>query len=77
VAANSRLRALLSESAGPGLRIFIAPPALCTDNAAMIASSAYFKLKYGRPSSMDGNGLSIQPQLHIPFLSKKVPTFQI
>lgn len=76
VAANSRLRALFNEKgAEAGVALSIAPPALCTDNAAMIASSAYFKLKYGRSKKSDG--LSIQPQLHIPFFTRKLPAFRI
>lgn len=36
VAANARLRQRLAEEAqGRGIRLFIAPPALCTDNAVM------------------------------------------
>jgi N6-L-threonylcarbamoyladenine synthase len=38
VAANSRLRALAKERADErGMQIFLPPPALCTDNGAMIA----------------------------------------
>ncbi len=39
VAANSRLRAAVVERAGEyeGLEVFLPPPKLCTDNAAMIA----------------------------------------
>jgi len=38
VAANSRLRALAAERAGDaGLKVFLPPPRLCTDNGAMIA----------------------------------------
>ncbi len=76
VAANSRLRALLAEkAAGSKVTLSIAPPEFCTDNAAMIAASAYFKLKYGRDKN--GAGLSIQPQLHIPFLNRKTAPFRI
>lgn len=45
VAANSRLRdRFLSESKKAGKEVLIASPTFCTDNAAMIASAAYFKL---------------------------------
>jgi N6-L-threonylcarbamoyladenine synthase len=39
VAANSRLRAAVAERAAEyeGMRVFLPPPRLCTDNAAMIA----------------------------------------
>ncbi|MBC7105484.1 MAG: tRNA (adenosine(37)-N6)-threonylcarbamoyltransferase complex transferase subunit TsaD, partial [Firmicutes bacterium] len=39
VAANGRLRRRLQERAG-GCRVVVPPPALCTDNAAMIACAA-------------------------------------
>lgn len=44
VAANSRLRALLRQEllqALPGVPLYYPPPALCTDNAAMIAAAAF------------------------------------
>lgn len=44
VAANSRLRALLREKLSqvlPGVPLYFPPPALCTDNAAMIAAAAF------------------------------------
>lgn len=44
VAANAGLRALLSERASQeARRLIIPPPVLCTDNAAMIACTAYYK----------------------------------
>ncbi|MDP9228749.1 MAG: tRNA (adenosine(37)-N6)-threonylcarbamoyltransferase complex transferase subunit TsaD [Actinomycetota bacterium] len=43
VAANTELRERAAElAAGRGLRLKLVPPALCTDNAAMIASAARF-----------------------------------
>lgn len=43
VAANSALRQLLQErSAAHGIEFYVPPPVLCTDNAAMIASMAYY-----------------------------------
>lgn len=46
VAANQRLRVLLRERAErAGLPVFIPPPALCTDNAAMIAAAAFHHLE--------------------------------
>ncbi|NLA26054.1 MAG: tRNA (adenosine(37)-N6)-threonylcarbamoyltransferase complex transferase subunit TsaD [Firmicutes bacterium] len=44
VAANSRLRTLLREElqrALPAVPLYFPPPALCTDNAAMIAAAAF------------------------------------
>src|SRR5690606_33559052 len=44
VAANSRLRALAQERAAEyGLKLFLPPVRLCTDNAAMIAVAGYEK----------------------------------
>jgi N6-L-threonylcarbamoyladenine synthase len=44
VAANSRLRERLqSEALAVKKNVFFPPPALCTDNAAMIAAAAYFQ----------------------------------
>jgi tRNA A37 threonylcarbamoyltransferase TsaD len=42
----------------------MAPPELCTDNAAMIASAAYFKISSGHTKKP--GPLKIQPQLRIP-----------
>lgn len=54
VAANSRLRNLLKESGeAKGFKIKYPRPILCTDNAAMIASTAYFRYKKGESSDLD------------------------
>lgn len=51
VAANSRLRALLVERCeAKGLRAFLPPKALCTDNAAMIAVAGLARLEAGERS---------------------------
>ena len=49
VSANSRLREAMAERCRrEGIRLYLPDKALCTDNAAMIASAAYYKyLKYG------------------------------
>lgn len=48
VAANSHLRARLTEVArSRGVKIFIPPPSLCGDNAAMIAASGYYEYECG------------------------------
>ena len=54
VAANSRLRALLDESR-TGEEILIPSPALCTDNAAMVAGIGFHYYKRGEfsPLSVD------------------------
>ncbi len=49
VAANSYLRARLGEAcAAEGVKLFVPPPVLCTDNAAMIAARGYFSFAGGR-----------------------------
>ncbi len=55
VAANSRLRALLAERAGEhGIALRTPPPALCTDNGAMMAVlGAEIVTRGGRPSALD------------------------
>ena len=54
VAANGRLRQVLQEHArGAGLELFLPPPALCTDNAAMVAALGYRLLMAGRAPGPD------------------------
>ncbi len=46
VACNSMLRQRMQEQAHKKkLEVFLAPPSLCTDNAAMLGPAAYYKLK--------------------------------
>jgi N6-L-threonylcarbamoyladenine synthase len=53
VAANSALRSQMKKEAGEtGIEVFYPRPILCTDNAAMIACSAYYEYKTGNFSNM-------------------------
>ncbi|MBR2673936.1 MAG: tRNA (adenosine(37)-N6)-threonylcarbamoyltransferase complex transferase subunit TsaD [Mogibacterium sp.] len=54
VASNTRLRELLEEKAAEhGIEILKPSPLLCTDNAAMIASAAYYAYRCGERSGFD------------------------
>ncbi|MDR2532434.1 MAG: tRNA (adenosine(37)-N6)-threonylcarbamoyltransferase complex transferase subunit TsaD [Oscillospiraceae bacterium] len=56
VAANSGLRDMLTERAKEiGAEVFIPPPLLCGDNAAMIASQGYYEYLAGNTAGMDLN----------------------
>jgi N6-L-threonylcarbamoyladenine synthase len=54
VAANSELRTRVTEEAGrAGLRSVIPSIGLCTDNAAMIAACAFYRLAADGPTALD------------------------
>ncbi|MGH6814766.1 MAG: tRNA (adenosine(37)-N6)-threonylcarbamoyltransferase complex transferase subunit TsaD, partial [Hyphomicrobiaceae bacterium] len=54
VAANMRLRAALADvAAGHGYALHVPPPALCTDNGAMIAWAGAERLARGFIDSLD------------------------
>jgi N6-L-threonylcarbamoyladenine synthase len=56
VASNSCLRETLQrEGHKRGIEILFPSPILCTDNAAMIGSAAYFNYKAGIVSNLDIN----------------------
>jgi N6-L-threonylcarbamoyladenine synthase len=63
VAANSRLRALTSERAAErDIRVYLPPPALCTDNGAMIAVAGHEAWRRGvRPSAQLGPDAAWRP----------------
>ena len=60
VAANRRLREELSRRAAVPVRY--PAPALCTDNAAMIAAAAFYRFEAGRQSGWD---LDVAPNLKL------------
>jgi N6-L-threonylcarbamoyladenine synthase len=63
VAANSRLRAKVAEAAAAtGRRAFLPPPSLCTDNGAMIAATAWWRLRADGPTSL---GAGADPNLRL------------
>jgi N6-L-threonylcarbamoyladenine synthase len=64
VAANSRLRSRVADAAAAsGRRAFLPPPALCTDNGAMIAATAWWRLQADGPTPLDAG---IAPSLGLP-----------
>jgi N6-L-threonylcarbamoyladenine synthase len=61
VSINGRLRkALTAGCADHGMQLLLAPPRLCTDNAAMIAALAYYKLQSGKRSDFS---LEVAPSM--------------
>jgi N6-L-threonylcarbamoyladenine synthase len=64
VAANSALRAAVRQLASEtGRRALVPPRELCTDNAAMIAATAYWRLDSDGPTPLDGGAY---PSLALP-----------
>lgn len=60
VASNAELRQRMAEELG--ITVQFPPPRLCTDNAAMIASCGYFRLKAGYRDDLD---LDVWPNLKL------------
>lgn len=68
VAANIALRARLERELYPlNIRLNYPPIEFCTDNAAMIASAAFFHLLRGEQHGLD---LDVEPGLSLPFSRK-------
>ncbi len=59
VAANQRLRKMMSEKASlENIEVYLAPKAFCTDNAAMVGAAALIRLELGSNSSSLELGIS-------------------
>jgi tRNA N6-adenosine threonylcarbamoyltransferase len=68
VAANASLRTRLERELLPlNIRLSYPPIEFCTDNAAMIASAAFFHLLRGEQHGFD---LDVEPGLSLPFAKK-------
>src|SRR5581483_1181126 len=64
VAANTRLReAVNAACAEDGLAAFIPSRAMCTDNAAMIGATAWYRLRTDGPTPLD---CPVSPNLQLP-----------
>ncbi len=64
VAANSTLRARVATlAADTGRSVFLPPATLCTDNAAMIAAVAWWRLQTDGPTPLDDG---VDPTLGLP-----------
>jgi N6-L-threonylcarbamoyladenine synthase len=68
VSANSRLRAqMTSQAEAEGFSVALPSRAMCTDNAAMIASAAWYRLRSDGPTDLSAGAF---PQLRLPVTKK-------
>jgi N6-L-threonylcarbamoyladenine synthase len=68
VSANSRLRAQMTTQAeAEGFSVALPSRAMCTDNAAMIASAAWYRLRSDGPTDLSAGAF---PQLRLPVTKK-------
>ena len=66
VAANSELRErILDICVEDGIQGFLPSRAMCTDNAAMVAATAWWRIRSEGPSSLDSGA---DPNLRLPFI---------
>jgi N6-L-threonylcarbamoyladenine synthase len=64
VAANSALRERVVNAArAEGLRAFLPSRAMCTDNAAMVGATAWYRLRLDGPTPL---GAAVNPNLRLP-----------
>jgi N6-L-threonylcarbamoyladenine synthase len=71
VAANSALRRRVEQvAAEDGLRAFIPSRAMCTDNAAMVGATAWYRLGRDGPSPLD---IGADPNLRLDFVEAPAP----
>jgi N6-L-threonylcarbamoyladenine synthase len=67
VAANSALRAAVATAAAEdGRRCFLPTRAMCTDNAAMVGATAWYRLGTDGPTPLDA---AADPNLRLPLVS--------
>jgi N6-L-threonylcarbamoyladenine synthase len=67
VAANSQLRErILDVCMADGLHPFLPSRAMCTDNAAMVAAAAWWRLRSDGPTPLDAGA---DPGLRLPLVS--------
>ncbi len=73
VSANAALRTLaIAQCAAAVLPLYIPPPALCTDNAAMIGAAADFRMQTD-PHAVGDLALDVHANLPLPEWPKSAP----